>query len=190
MESSRILACLALSDNGFLLNLLILNSGNLFNLDLFNTELVVCKFVPYFSYVFSFFSVSLIVSLNLKKLIMVVFPNGQSRMQQLEPYIILGLALFTIVFYSFSFLSTGIEYDQEVGEFSCFLYKKWLPFVKVFSVVDIFLTILFPFILILIINFTVYVYLKVTVRVETVLSRRQSLLHCITHQKPGAWSHC
>ena len=55
-QVNSILASLALVDNCFLLSLLVANL-KIFNVDLFNQNVVVCKLTVYFTYVSSFLSI-------------------------------------------------------------------------------------------------------------------------------------
>lgn len=66
---------------------------------------------------------------------------------------LISLFVVAVIFYSFSFVTTGIEMENERPR--CVTYHAWFAFVRQISFVDIFLTILMPFCIIIAINVSI-----------------------------------
>lgn len=76
--------------------------------------------------------------------------------------VILVLVLFSLFFYSFTIFTSDIE--SENGNRVCVTKESWVNFVKKFSFIDIWMTIIIPFIVILIVNASISVKLMRVIR--------------------------
>jgi hypothetical protein len=151
-RSMLIFSVLALSDNGFLFSLQIIYL-NYFNVDVFNTYESVCKLVVYSSYVSSFLSIWCIVLFNIERFITVFFPFKifEFCKQKLNRLAILFLLIFSLCFYLFAIFTSEINYVNSWQK-GCITKQNWYDVVQVLAIVDIFLSILLPFVLIFSIN--------------------------------------
>ncbi|RMZ95397.1 thyrotropin-releasing hormone receptor [Brachionus plicatilis] len=162
-ESHIILSALAVVDNGFLISLFIVNLKH-FQFDLFNNNRIVCKSTVYFAYVFSFLSIWYVVLFSLERLIAVCFPLRRYDLCSSfrNKIVIFVLVLFSLLFYSFTIFTSGIETDN--GTKACVTKAYWISFVKKFSFIDIWITIIIPFFIILIVNASISVKLMMVIR--------------------------
>lgn len=67
-----------------------------------------------------------------------------------------------MLFYSFTIFTSGIETDNGIR--ACVTKEPWVSFVKKFSFIDIWLTIIIPFIIILIVNVSISIKLMRVIR--------------------------
>ncbi|CAF0931409.1 unnamed protein product [Brachionus calyciflorus] len=126
-----------------------------FHYDLFNNNLLICKTTVYLTYVFSFLSIWYVILFSIERLIAVCFPLKRYDMcnSYRNKIAIILLIIFSLIFYSFSLFTTGIEYENNLKV--CVTYENWVSFVKKISFVDIWITIIIPFLIILIVNISI-----------------------------------
>jgi len=102
----------------------------------------------------------LVVAFSLERLIAVYFPLKLTTIcsKNKTHAILIGLILFALAFYSFSFFTSGIELNGT--EKSCVTLAFWFPYMKMIVLGDVLLTTIFPFVIITVINVLIAYKLK------------------------------
>ncbi len=148
------MSILALSDNVFLLSILIVYM-NTFSVDIFNNYTWICKLTVYTLYISSFMSVWCVVMFNIERFLAVFFPFsnlGMIRRLKVNKFTLCGLFTFSLVFYSFSLYTSELELVPGTQATACTTSHKWHDIVITMSFVDILISIIIPFTLLFICN--------------------------------------
>lgn len=109
-----------------------------------------------------FFSNRYIVLFSIERFIVVKFPHRKDLiLTGKRSFIsIIGLLLFSLVFYSYTIITTRLEKDVSDKSTSCVTYDKWFVLVSNMSIVDIILTVPVPILVVVIINMMIIVYMR------------------------------
>lgn len=150
-SSSYYLAALALADLGFLLTLLVVWLNHV-GIDLFNRQ-GFCQALVYTSSVCSCLSVWLTVAFTIERLIAVQYPLQRPYMCTVRraKIIISALTLTTVTGHVYSLFTAGITESPE-GKSICDLLPSYYRFMHVVNLLDTILTLVIPFILIVVMN--------------------------------------
>ena len=150
LSSSVYLAALALSDNGFLLCVLISWANNV-SFDLYHRQ-GWCQMFVYLTYVFSFLSVWYVVGFTVERFIAVCFPFRRSAMCTLRraKIVVSCMALGALVAYSFALWTSEVQ--QTVMGPQCYTAPGYNNFLYVVSNTDTVVTLVIPWLLILSLN--------------------------------------
>jgi hypothetical protein len=140
------------SNNGYLISLQIVYAG-FFNIELFNSVQIVCKANVFVSYIASFLSIWCVVFYNTERFVTVfyTFREFQGLRKRMLGLTITLLFAFAVCTYSFALFTSELESTDD-NKFVCTTAARWLGLVKAFSLVDIFLSILIPFLFIFLFN--------------------------------------
>ena len=151
-SSSYYLAALALADLGFLLTLLVVWLNHV-GVDLFNRQ-GFCQALVYTSSVCSCLSVWLIVAFTIERLIAVQYPLQRPYMCTVRraKIIISVLTLTTLTCHVYSLFTAGITDAGPDGKSICDLLPAYYRFMHVVNLLDTVLTLVIPFILIVVMN--------------------------------------
>jgi hypothetical protein len=146
------LAVLVAADNGFLVSLGIMYLGFL-KIDIINTSQLVCKLNIFLSYISSFLSIWCVTFYNIERFVTVFYPFREFMIsgQNISKLAIAVLFGFAMLIYSFAIVTSQLE-AIEGGSLGCTTGARWIEFVKAFSLVDIFLSIIIPFLIIILVN--------------------------------------
>ena len=149
-SSSVYLAALNVVDSGFLLALLPAWLGWI-HVDIFHME-GWCQTTIYLTYVFAFLSVWIVVSFTLERFVVVFYPLRRAaicttRRALITVGILVGVAL---IYYSYTLWTTFIS-DYR-GLPTCMSKTEYHSALRVLSVVDTFITLVVPSILIILLN--------------------------------------
>nr|QVK45665.1 G protein-coupled receptor [Proales similis] len=147
-HANHILASIAVSDNLFLLSLLVVNLG-IFRINAINQWEPLCKLTVYSGYVSSFVSVWLVVWFTFERFVAVVFPLRALQFGRQRPCILV-IVLVGAALYSLTLVTSGIE--QIDGHQLCVTLLDWYGVMAVFSLLDTTITMFLPFTLILVLN--------------------------------------
>ncbi|KZS12306.1 thyrotropin-releasing hormone receptor [Daphnia magna] len=150
-SSSYYLAALALADLGFLLTLLVVWLNHV-GVDLFNRQ-GFCQALVYTSSVCSCLSVWLTVAFTIERLIAVQYPLQRPYMCTVRraKIIISVLSFTTLSGHIYSLFTAGIT-DGPEGKSICDLLPAYYRFMHVVNLLDTILTLVIPFILIVVMN--------------------------------------
>lgn len=151
-SSSYYLAALALADLGFLLTLLVVWLNHV-GVDLFNRQ-GFCQALVYTSSVCSCLSVWLTVAFTIERLIAVQYPLQRPYMCTVRraKIIISVLTLTTLTSHVYSLFTAGITDAGPDGKSICDLLPAYYRFMHVVNLLDTVLTLVIPFILIVVMN--------------------------------------
>ncbi len=151
-SSSYYLAALALADLGFLLTLLVVWLNHV-GVDLFNRQ-GFCQALVYGSSVCSCLSVWLTVAFTIERLIAVQYPLQRPYMCTVRraKIIISVLTLTTLTCHVYSLFTAGITDGGPEGKSTCDLLPDYYRFMHVVNLLDTVLTLVIPFILIVVMN--------------------------------------
>lgn len=151
-SSSYYLAALALADLGFLLTLLVVWLNHV-GVDLFNRQ-GFCQALVYSSSVCSCLSVWLTVAFTIERLIAVQYPLQRPYMCTVRraKIIISVLTLTTLTCHVYSLFTAGITDSGQDGKSTCDLLPAYYKFMHVVNLLDTVLTLVIPFILIVVMN--------------------------------------
>nr|QVK45666.1 G protein-coupled receptor [Proales similis] len=143
-HANHILASIAVSDNLFLLSLLVVNLG-IFRINAINQWEPLCKLTVYSGYVSSFVSVWLVVWFTFERFVAVVFPLRALQFGRQRPCILV-IVLVGAALYSLTLVTSGIE--QIDGHQLCVTLLDWYGVMAVFSLLDTTITMFLPFLII------------------------------------------
>ena len=151
-SSSYYLAALALADLGFLLTLLVVWLNHV-GIDLFNRQ-GFCQALVYGSSVCSCLSVWLTVAFTVERLIAVQYPLQRPYMCTVRraKIIISALTVTTLACHVYSLFTAGITDGGPDGKSTCDLLPDYYRFMHVVNLLDTVLTLVIPFILIVVMN--------------------------------------
>jgi hypothetical protein len=141
-----------ISNNGFLISLQIVYAGFL-KIEIFNSVELVCKANVFLSYITSFLSIWCVVFYNIERFMTVFYPFREFEVfgKSIIKLTITLLFVFAVCAYSFALFTSELE-SAEDGQFKCTTAARWTGLVKAFSLVDIFLSIIIPFLFIFLFN--------------------------------------
>lgn len=150
LSSSIYLAALALADLGFLLCVLVSWASNM-GLDIY-TQNGWCQSFMYLTYVSSFLSVWYVVSFTAERYIAVHFPLQRQGLctTRRAKILVSVLAMASLVLYSFGIWTSGVFTMYSV--LMCGPLPKYMNFVNVANNLDTIITLILPFLAILIMN--------------------------------------
>lgn len=151
-SSSYYLAALAIADLAFLVVLTIVNCSFNGILELFNKE-GWCQILVYISSVASILSVWLIVAFTVERFIAVQYPLQRPAIctvsrSKATVCVLSGVAM---VSQCYVFWTAGIG-KNEINEDTCSMIPEQLPAMKVINTIDCVITLIIPFILIVVMN--------------------------------------
>jgi len=114
-----------------------------------------CQAVVFLSYCCSFLSVWIVVSFTVERFIAICFPNHQPDMGSIRraQYVIAGLCGSSLLIYGVSIFTTGVQ--EHNGNFSCMPVMKYNTINTVLAYGDTIITLLLPFVIIVILNVTI-----------------------------------
>ena len=150
---SVFLAALAAVDNIFLLSIFLTWIDGEVHIIL--TTDIVCQLLVYVTYITSFLSVWFIVGFTCERCIAIRFPLKRNFMCTVrrEKIAVLVLTLIACVIYNFSFWTSGMQ--SWGSEKRCLHDISYFEFLNIVTWIDTFLTMIFPFFIIVCVNFQV-----------------------------------
>lgn len=146
ISTSVYLAALAFSDTGFLLCVWIVWFDNM-DMHFFHTN-GVCQIVVYLTFVFSFTSVWFVNAFTMEMYISVFHPSKASKVCRpvYARIVVVGISTFAGIFYAFSLWTASVvTFD---GGQKC-LFRQNAETTMILSILDTFLTLLIPFLMII-----------------------------------------
>nr|QVK45780.1 G protein-coupled receptor [Proales similis] len=148
------LISLAVSDTGFLLNLLIQMISEYWVDSKTHAYSVLCKSNTFFGFLLNYFSVMLVLAFTLQRFASIRFPLHQDilQLERKSKFIIPGILLVGCLFFSVTFALYGIEKGQCKGT------NEFLA--EMISFADALLTLIIPFFAILVMNIIIIRTLK------------------------------
>lgn len=151
-SSSYYLAALACADLGFLVALFIVWLSSAVDVPIFHVN-GFCQFIVYLSSVCGFLSVWLIVAFTVERFIAVQYPLHRPHMCTVAraKAIIFYLAGFALVSHSYVFITSGII-QLDGGIQICEMLDQHKGTMHIINIIDTFLTLIIPLILIVIMN--------------------------------------
>lgn len=190
-SSSYYLAALALADLGFLLTLLVVWLNHV-GIDLFNKQ-GFCQTMVYGSSVCSCLSVWLTVAFTIERLIAVQYPLQRPYMCTVRraKIIITALTLVTLLSHVYSLFTAGItDSNNPEGKAMCDLLPDYYKFMHVVNLLDTVMTLVIPFILIVVMNSLIAKNLIVFSRTFNSKKSTRSSASSLQHiQVLGAFKH-
>ena len=152
LSASVYLAALALSDNGFLLCVLVSWSTNV-GVALYNT-MGWCQAFVYLSYVCSFLSVWYVIGFTVERYIAVCFPFQRGTMCTVRraKMVVIGLALGAAVLYCWGLWTSRTQALACSGVVLCQIDPQHMTLVNAMSNVDTICTLLLPCPILIVIN--------------------------------------
>lgn len=146
ISTSVYLAALAFSDTGFLLCVWIVWFDNM-DMHFFHTN-GVCQIVVYLTFVFSFTSVWFVNAFTMEMYISVFHPSKASKVCRplYARIVVICISTFAGIFYAFSLWTASVvTFD---GDQKC-LFRQNAQTTMILSILDTFLTLLIPFLMII-----------------------------------------
>lgn len=158
-SSSYYLAALACADLGFLVALFIVWLTSTIDVPIFHVN-GFCQGIVYLSSVCGFLSVWLIVAFTVERFIAVQYPLHRPHMCTVAraKAIIAYLAGFALVSHSYVFITSGII-QRDDGSQMCEMLEHHQDLMHIINIVDTFLTLIIPLILIVVMNVMIAVNL-------------------------------
>lgn len=155
LSLSVYLAALAISDNGFLLALGI-GWLEYTGFPLFHTH-GWCQAAVYVSYVTSFLSVWFTVSFTVERYIAICHALHRPEMctATRAKYIVSSLSVFGLSAYAVSIWTSGVEEMPMLGMPICSPFKDYIQIHQIMIYVDTMVTLIIPFVVILVLNITI-----------------------------------
>jgi len=152
LSSSIYLAALSVADSGFLLCILVswgVNSG----LDLF-TQNGWCQTFIYLTYVSTFLSVWYVVAFTVERYIAVHFPLKRQELctTRRAKFVVVSLAVLAAVLYVFGTWTSGVTFYFDTSDPMCGPLAQYLALVSIINHLDTVITLILPFIAILVMN--------------------------------------
>jgi hypothetical protein len=145
-------------DNGFLVSLLIVSMRH-FGLHIFDRFDMICKLTVFLNYTFSFLSSWFVVIFSCERFLIIARPFenlADNETIKLKTKIALALLIpFSAFFYSHLILTSGIEeYSTNSSAVieHCVTLEKWLELVRFSALVDSFIAIIGPLLIIAVMN--------------------------------------
>ncbi len=150
MSWSVYLAALAASDSGFLVCLFVSWSNDI-GIHLYHTN-GWCQVFVYLTYVWSFLSVWYIVAFSIERYIVVCFPLRRPEVcsPKRAKIVVVSLAVFALGLYTFTIWTSGIQSQHGYAAFCSQTSNSKL--VTIMTNIDTVITLLIPFLAILILN--------------------------------------
>jgi len=150
---SVFLGALSAADNTFLTALLLTwIDGEVMS---FLTSDIACQLIIYLTYIASFLSVWFIVGFTCERYIAVCHPLRRPRLCSVyrEKITVAALTVWACLMYNYSFWTTGFE--QLEPQPRCYHKLRFIEFLNVITWFDTFLTMIIPFIIIIVVNISV-----------------------------------
>ncbi|XP_052813053.1 thyrotropin-releasing hormone receptor-like [Mya arenaria] len=147
---SVFLASLAAVDNTFLVNLLFTwIDGEM--VTIISTD-ILCQVLIYFTYVTSFLSVWFVVGFTCERYIAICFPLKRTFLCSVkrEKIAVVALILAAFGLYNFSLWTSGMQ--QFGPKLKCSLKKEYFQVLNIVTWIDTLLTMVIPFVIIIIVN--------------------------------------
>ena len=173
-DPNHILRALILSDNGFLLTLLVIAVLNLWDFDLENCKdyrIVAYRLTRYFKLVFRFLSSWYIVAFSLERYAIVYFPFSKYKVvnNKNKTFTITSLLIISLLLHSYAFFDLESTSKKSWNKFD-----RNYRYDKLILTFNFFLTIFVPFLIIFFINFLIVYKLIKTIREKkfNILRRR------------------
>lgn len=153
-SSSYYLAALATADFGFLIALLFVWLNSQIGWQVFNED-GWCEILVYISAVCSSLSVWLIVAFTVERFIAVQYPLHRPHMctTRRAKTIVIVLIGLSLICHSYAFFTAGVVHHQGDNESgTCDLKPQHLEAMRIISIIDTIVSLIFPLILIVVMN--------------------------------------
>ncbi|XP_062580143.1 thyrotropin-releasing hormone receptor-like [Saccostrea cucullata] len=169
ISTSVYLAALALSDTGFLLCVWIVWFDNM-DMHFFHTN-GVCQIVVYLTFVFSFTSVWFVNAFTMEMYISVFHPSKAAKVCRpvYARIVVVCISTFACIFYAFSLWAANVV--KYKGGQKC-LFMQNAETTMILSILDTFLTLLIPFLMI------IFMITRLLVDVSSLYKRQGSSREC------------
>ncbi|XP_061179288.1 thyrotropin-releasing hormone receptor-like [Saccostrea echinata] len=169
ISTSVYLAALALSDTGFLLCVWIVWFDNM-DMHFFHTN-GVCQIVVYLTFVFSFTSVWFVNAFTMEMYISVFHPSKAAKVCRpvYARIVVVCISTFAGIFYAFSLWAANVV--KYKGGQKC-LFMQNAETTMILSILDTFLTLLIPFLMI------IFMITRLLVDVSSLYKRQSSSREC------------
>lgn len=127
-----------------------------------------------------------VVVFTIERFIIVYFPLNRQQIctKRRNMTALIALFIFSLIFYSFSLFTSGLEDPKATQEPTCITLEKWFHVVKVFIVIDTCFTLFIPMTIIFVMNLSIIIKLmKADTTIESQNTRNSRISVQLDHAK-------
>lgn len=148
LPTKNILRLIALADTFCLVQQTKFSLRYIFNIDIYTISSFMCKFFVYISH-FNFISAWLLVYISTDRMLSILFPNITKRLKPFQSIICFIICAINCIFFGQRLIYQELTISNVTNTTLCHIADKYQAYFKVFEWIDLMISILVPFVLML-----------------------------------------